>query len=80
LGQRQHLGQRIGHCFRQPRVIDGDPPRQLDKSRVLVACGQGCVELSSVQPEGKRAMKGSDWAMGRGVAEGDILGVAVLPQ
>lgn len=45
-----------------------------DKSRVLVACGQGCVELTSVQPEGKRAMKASDWAMGRGVVEGDVLG------
>ncbi|HEX8795137.1 MAG TPA: methionyl-tRNA formyltransferase [Polyangiaceae bacterium] len=45
-----------------------------DKSRVLVACGEGTLELASVQPEGKRAMKGSEWAMGRGVAEGDVLG------
>lgn len=45
-----------------------------DKSHVLVACGEGILELASVQPEGKRAMKGSDWAMGRGVAEGDVLG------
>jgi methionyl-tRNA formyltransferase len=46
-----------------------------DKSRVLVACGEGTtLELASVQPEGKRAMKGSEWAMGRGVAEGDLLG------
>jgi methionyl-tRNA formyltransferase len=45
-----------------------------DKSRVLVACGEGCVDLASVQLEGKRAMKGSEWAMGRGVAEGDVLG------
>jgi methionyl-tRNA formyltransferase len=46
-----------------------------DKSRVLVACGHGCVELASVQPEGKKPMKGTDWAMGRGVVEGDVLGV-----
>jgi len=45
-----------------------------DKSRVLVACADGCVQLERVQPEGKRAMRGSDWAMGRGVAEGDVLG------
>ena len=45
-----------------------------DKTRVLVACGAGTIELASVQPEGKRAMKASDWAMGRGVAEGDVLG------
>jgi methionyl-tRNA formyltransferase len=63
------------------RVVDGervgDKPGLVvvaDKSRVLVACGRGCVELSSVQPEGKKAMKGADWAMGRGVVEGDVLG------
>ena len=45
-----------------------------DKSRVLVACGEASVELAGVQPEGKRAMSGAEWAMGRGVAEGEILG------
>ncbi len=64
------------------RVVDGervgDTPGLVvvaDKSRVLVACGRGCVELSLVQLEGKKAMKGADWAMGRGVVEGDVLGV-----
>jgi methionyl-tRNA formyltransferase len=57
----------------------GSPPKPgevvvADKSRVLVACGEGCVELASVQPEGKRAMAGAEWAMGRGVSEGEILG------
>jgi methionyl-tRNA formyltransferase len=47
-----------------------------DASRVVVACGEGHVELARVQPEGKRAMPGGAWAMGRGVAEGDVLGVA----
>jgi len=63
------------------RVIAGEPagarPGQVvvaDKSRVLVACGAGCVELVTVQPEGKRAMRAAEWAMGRGVAEGDVLG------
>ena len=45
-----------------------------DKSRVMVACGQACVELVTVQPEGKRAITGAEWVMGRGVAEGDLLG------
>src|ERR1700690_3998375 len=45
-----------------------------DKSRVLVACGTDCIELVTVQPEGKRAMRASEWVMGRGVAEGDVLG------
>jgi methionyl-tRNA formyltransferase len=46
-----------------------------DKARVVVACGGGTVELVTVQPEGKRAMRGPEWAMGRGVAEGDVLGL-----
>lgn len=44
-----------------------------DKSRVIVACGAGCLELLSVQPEGKRVMTGAEWVNGRGVAEGDVL-------
>ncbi|HEV3193755.1 MAG TPA: methionyl-tRNA formyltransferase [Polyangiaceae bacterium] len=59
----------------QPRVPAG---RVLvaDKSRVLVATGAGAVELVTVQPEGRRAMSATDWAIGRGVAEGDILGAS----
>ncbi len=45
-----------------------------DKSRLLVACGEGTLELETVQPEGKRAMRAAEWLMGRGVAEGDTLG------
>ncbi len=47
-----------------------------DKSRLLVACGEGTVELVTVQPEGKRTMRASDWVMGRAVGEGDVLGDA----
>jgi methionyl-tRNA formyltransferase len=56
----------------------GPTPGQVvlaDKSRVLVACGSGdALELVTVQPEGKRAMRAAEWMMGRGVAEGDKLG------
>jgi methionyl-tRNA formyltransferase len=45
-----------------------------DKAHVLVACGTGCVELLVVQPEGRRSMRATEWASGRGVAEGDVLG------
>lgn len=45
-----------------------------DKSRVLVACGfREVIELVTVQPEGRRAMTAMQWAMGRGVGEGDVL-------
>ena len=56
---------------------DGTTPGQVlvaDKTRVLVACGDGCVDLVTVQPEGKRAITGAEWVMGRGIAEGDVLG------
>jgi methionyl-tRNA formyltransferase len=65
------------------RVVDGTAPGAVpgkvvvaDKSRVLVACGAGCVELARVQPDGKRAMTAAEWVNGRGVAEGDVLGAS----
>jgi methionyl-tRNA formyltransferase len=68
---------------RATRVVDGvatgvEAGRVVvaDKSRVLVACGRGCVALLTVQPEAKRAMSGAEWWMGRGVAEGELLGGA----
>jgi methionyl-tRNA formyltransferase len=68
------------------RVVDGTAPGAApgkvvvaDKSRVLVACGEGCVELARVQPDGKRAMTGAEWVNGRGVAEGDVLGAGEAP-
>lgn len=45
-----------------------------DKSRVVVACGERAVELLRVQLEGKKAIASGDWFLGRGVAEGDVLG------
>ena len=67
---------------RSTHVVDaaraGTAPGEVlvaDKSRVLVACGAGCLELAGVQPEGKRVVTGAEWVMGRGVAEGDVLGV-----
>lgn len=45
-----------------------------DKTRVVVACGERGVELLRVQLEGKKAVSASEWFVGRGVAEGDVLG------
>jgi methionyl-tRNA formyltransferase len=45
-----------------------------DKTGVLVACAERTVELLRVQPEGKKPITGAEWAMGRGVTEGDLLG------
>ncbi len=45
-----------------------------DKSRLIIATGSGAVEVLSIQLEGKKAVRGVDWVMGRGIAIGDVLG------
>lgn len=54
----------------------GDPGTVVfaDKTRVVVACGERGIELARVQLEGKKAIGGGDWFLGRGIAEGDRLG------
>lgn len=42
-----------------------------DRSRVLVGTGAGPVELGQVQPPGKRAMAGADWARGIRPVQGE---------
>lgn len=44
-----------------------------DKTRLVVACGEGSVELVRVQVEGKRPVSGSDFYLGRGIREGELL-------
>lgn len=58
-----------------------------DKAHLLVACGgadgapSGSVELAQVQLEGRKAVRGVEWVMGRGIREGQRLGdlPAALP-
>jgi len=45
-----------------------------DKTQVVVACADGAVELATVQLEGRKAVRASDWFLGRGVSENDVLG------
>jgi len=45
-----------------------------DKARVVVACEERAVELTRVQLEGKKAISAGEWFVGRGIAEGDVLG------
>ena len=60
----------------QPEGARGAPGTVIlaDKTRVVVACGAGAIELAQIQLEGKKPMRGADWFLGRGVAEGDVLG------
>jgi methionyl-tRNA formyltransferase len=63
-------------AHRSAQARGGQPGEVLiaDKTGVVVGCGEGCVELVSVQLEGKRAVSGADWALGRGVSVGEVLG------
>ena len=46
----------------------------VDEDGMLVACGDGSVRISHAQPAGKRRLTVQEWARGRGVAVGDVLG------
>jgi methionyl-tRNA formyltransferase len=42
-----------------------------DAAGLLVACGEGAVRITMVQPSGKRRLTAAEWANGRGVTVGD---------
>jgi methionyl-tRNA formyltransferase len=52
--------------------VAGDVLRISDEGMV-VACGQGAVRITEVQPAGKRRLAPVEWARGRGIAPGDRL-------
>lgn len=60
------------------RVVDvaswGPGQVRVDQGKVLVATAHGAVELSQVQPAGKRMMAASDWARGVRVDKSDVMG------
>lgn len=50
---------------------------QVSKKSFKVACGDGVLEILEVQPESKKRMPAQVFINGRGVQEGDVLGVEV---
>ena len=45
----------------------------LDGGRITVACGEGCISLLTVLPEGKKRMSAADFINGRKISLGDVL-------
>ena len=43
-------------------------------SGVFVACGDGWIEISKIQPAGKKAMPAMDWARGAHICSGETFG------
>jgi methionyl-tRNA formyltransferase len=47
---------------------------EIDESGMLVTCGEGALRIGYVFPAGRRRLAAMDWAQGRGVSVGDVLG------
>jgi methionyl-tRNA formyltransferase len=47
---------------------------EIDEGGMLVACGDGAVRISTVQPAGRARQSAADWHRGRGVSPGDRFG------
>ena len=77
-----HATRVVDRPEREPLRSEPEPRGEV-VSRTSRACSspaaEGTVELVTVQPEGKRAMRASEWVMGRGVAEGDVMVSGVPP-
>lgn len=58
---------KLGMIHRSDAPVAGEPGlvRMIAKKPV-VTCGDGCVELTQVQPAGKKMMNAADWARGLG--------------
>jgi methionyl-tRNA formyltransferase len=55
--------------------LSGPPGRVLELGdRMTVACGESAVQISEVQPSGRRRVSVADWARGRALSIGDTLG------
>jgi len=47
---------------------------EIDESGMLVTCGADALRIGYVFPAGRRRVAAMDWAQGRGVSVGDVLG------
>ena len=74
------LGARPGDEFQfDPGVLaegEGAPGQVLEgRGRLVVACGQGAVELLELQAQGKKRMAAADYLRGHPLAPGTVLGI-----
>ncbi len=47
---------------------------EINKKEFMVACGEGVIAITEVQPESKKRMPAQVFIKGRGIQVGDILG------
>ena len=53
--------------------LNGKAGEILSTKPLVVACGEGALELITVQPEGSKAMDGIAWSLGRRFNKGDMI-------
>jgi len=68
-----HRGHGLKVLYCRPHPTQGEPGRILSLSPLLVGCGQGALELISLQPESKKPVGAVDWINGFQIREGDWL-------
>jgi len=62
------------HRARLAPGYEGQPGELLDKKRFIVACGQGALELTEVQPAGGKRMEAAAFLRGKQLQPGHKLG------
>jgi methionyl-tRNA formyltransferase len=55
------------------RTLDPGTVIVIDNNGMAVACGDGAVQVTILQPSGKRRLTPAEWAHGRGIAVGERL-------
>lgn len=73
----EHQGKRIKVLQMQPSNQQCSAAQLASITPLVVGCATGSVELLQVQPEGKKAMPGSDWARGVRLEVGQPLQTAL---
>ena len=69
----EYDGKKIKLMQARPLAQSGRPGEILSIDPLVVAAGDGAVELREVKPEGSRLMRGAEWAAGRRFKAGDKL-------
>jgi methionyl-tRNA formyltransferase len=56
-------------------AVSGEPGTIVDAEQFVVACGDGKgLQLTEIQPEGKRRMQTAEYLRGKKLKQGEILG------
>lgn len=75
------LGEETIKLFGASLVDGGGPPgviQTVERTGAVIACGEGAVRVAELQAPGKRRMAFADFARGRPIAPGTVLGRAAV--